>query len=227
MSPSKTLLIDVGNTAIKWQFNNVVHSVLAKDFELDLLPEAQSVFVSCVGDCDLLKALDNATFVKSSAQFVEFKSSYQVPTDLGVDRFLAMIGAIKRYPQQNLLIIDAGSALTFDLVFKNGEHQGGLIMPGLGVMRKSFQQFSTESLQLPLKPLADNTQDAWAFGTAQMLMSAINTQINQHLESIGDLLIVLTGGNAKIIALKIEHPIELCQDLVLEGLAKYAQTHSA
>jgi type III pantothenate kinase len=58
-----------------------------------------------------------------------------------------------------------------------------------------------------------------------MLISAINTQIERHLDDFGDLIVVLTGGDSKIIALRLNYQVKLHQNLVLEGLSNYAQTY--
>jgi type III pantothenate kinase len=220
----KTLFIDVGNTAVKWSYNGDYQSVAVTEFNPILLPKAKQIFVSCVGDKAKLESLKNITFVESQATFNTFKSAYKNADELGVDRFLAMIAAIDQYPNQTRLIIDAGSALTFDLVLADGTHQGGLIMPGLGKLRRSFDQFCTESQQLHNQKLGSNTSDAWACGTGQMFISVIDAQIAHYLDDFGDLVIVLTGGDSKIAALRIKHPCDLHQDLVLEGLSVYAQT---
>ncbi|MDC9727022.1 MAG: type III pantothenate kinase [Candidatus Thioglobus sp.] len=217
------LLIDIGNTLVKWLFKGEHRFALALDFDSKVLPKAERIYVACVGDRSLLKSLKNTRFVKSPAQFQQFKSAYGAPEDLGVDRFLAMIASIDQYPKQTRLIIDAGSALTFDLVLAGGEHQGGLIMPGLGVLRRSFIQFSNDSKQLTLEKSANNTKDAWEYGTAQMFMSVINQQIESYLEQYGDLQIILTGGDAKIIAYRLKHSVDIKPHLVLDGLALYAQ----
>lgn len=224
---NKTLLIDIGNTAIKWLFDGDYYSKLLDEFTLEDLPKAKRIFVSCVGDKALLEGLANVVFVESQAAFNTFKSAYDNADELGVDRFLAMIGAIELYPNQTRLIIDMGSALTFDLVLGNGEHQGGLIMPGLGKLRRSFDQFCTESQQLHQHKLGSNTSDAWACGTGQMFTSMIDTQIAHYLDEFGDLVVVLTGGDSKIAVLRIKYPCELHQELVLEGLSIYAQTLTA
>ncbi len=218
-----SILIDVGNTAIKWLFKGEYSSVLISDFSLDLLPKSERMLISCVGDKSLLKGLDKAVFVQSPAQFGQFVSAYQTPQTLGVDRFLAMIASIDQYPNQTRLIIDAGSALTFDLVLADGRHQGGLIMPGLVILRHSFAQFSSESKQLILKETANNTQHAWEYGTSQMFMSVIEQQIQTHLSQYGDLQVILTGGDAKIIAYRLQCSVVIKPHLVLDGLALYAQ----
>ena len=217
------LLIDIGNTAIKWCYNGQYKSVLVDDFSLDLLPESEKIFVSCVGDASLLDDLKGAIFVKSSESFQTFTTAYESASTLGVDRFLAMIGAINLYPNRTLLIVDAGSALTFDLVLNNGAHQGGLIMPGLAKLRQSFDQFCTESQQLHGKKLGLSTSQAWACGTGEMFISVINAQIEHHLEQFGDLLVVLTGGDGKIASLRVQHSCDFVPNLVLDGLAHYAK----
>jgi len=218
-----SLLIDVGNTAVKWLFKGEYGSALISDFSLDLLPKSEQMLISCVGDKSLLEGLDEAVFVQSPAQFGQFVSAYQIPQALGVDRFLAMIASIDQHPNQTRLIIDAGSALTFDLVLADGRHQGGLIMPGLGILRRSFAQFSSESKQLTLKETANNTHHAWEYGTAQMFMSVIEQQIQTHLSQYGDLQVILTGGDAKIIAYRLQCSVVIKPHLVLDGLALYAQ----
>jgi len=224
---STILFIDVGNTTVKWLFDGDYQSVSASKFNLTLLPESKQVFVSCVGDKSLLNGIKNVTFVESKDVFGTFKSSYENADELGIDRFLAMIATINQYPDQTRLIIDAGSALTFDLVLADGTHQGGLIMPGLGKLRRSFDQFCTESQQLHNHKLANNTSDAWACGTGQMFTSVINAQIVHYLDEFGDLVVVLCGGDSKLLALRLSHAVRLQPNLVLEGLFICAQTLTA
>ena len=222
-----SLYIDIGNTAVKWLFDGDYHSISATEFNIKLLPKARQVFVSCVGDRSLLDGVSGPIFVESQSAFKDFKSAYKNANELGVDRFLAMIGAIGQYPKQTRLIIDAGSALTFDLVLADDTHQGGLIMPGLGKLRRSFDQFCTESQQLHNQKLGSNTSDAWACGTGQMFTTMIDAQIEHYLHEFGDLVVVLTGGDSKVAALRIKHSCKLHQNLVLDGLSIYAQTLTA
>jgi len=217
------LFLDIGNTAVKWLFNGKYNSVLVSDFSVKLLPKADQIFASCVGDRSVLEGLENTVFVESASTFQQFVSAYNTPKELGVDRFLAMIASVDQYPSQTRLIIDAGSALTFDLVLADGKHKGGLIMPGLGVLRRSFKQFSSDSKHLELGQSANNTIDAWEYGTAQMLMSVINEQINNYLDQYGDLQIILTGGDAKMIGVRLNQQTQIKPNLVLDGLALYAQ----
>jgi type III pantothenate kinase len=218
------LLIDIGNSAIKWRYQGEYHSLPVKEFRLNLLPNASKIFVGCVGDKSILKGLNKVVFIKSQATFNVFKSAYAEPQDLGVDRFLAMVASIYQNPNKNLLIIDLGSALTFDLVLANGEHQGGLIMPGLSKLRRSFEVFSSNSKNITLAQIANNTADAWEYGTAQMLMSVIKSQIEYHQSKLGNLQIILTGGDAKMVAYRLNYQASIKPNLVIEGLYLYAQS---
>jgi type III pantothenate kinase len=222
-----SLYIDVGNTAVKWLFDGRYQSVKVTKFSPALLPEAKQVFVSCVGDASVLSVVKNAIFVESQPNFKTFKSAYENADELGVDRFLSMIAVIDQQPNQTRLVIDAGSALTFDLVLADGRHRGGLIMPGLGKLRRSFDKFCTESQQLHNHKLADNTSDAWTCGTGQMFTSVVNAQIEHYLDEFGDLVVVLSGGDSKLLALRLSHAVRLQPNLVLEGLSIYAQTLTA
>lgn len=227
MCPSN-LFIDVGNSAIKWRLGEEDnHSLLIDDFNLQLLPQFNQAWVSCVAHGEILKNLKNTHFVATESQFKTLKCAYKNPDELGSDRWLAMIAAIAIYPQQNLLLIDAGSALTFDLIINN-VHQGGLIMPGLSKLQGSFSQFAFD-LSPPTSdfstPFADNTQDAWNYGTLQMFFAAVDEQIRLNLQKYQELIILISGGNADIICAKSPHKIISHNNLVLDGLAEFAKYH--
>jgi len=216
------LFIDLGNSAIKWRFKDEYFSSALKYFNSNTLPKARKIWVSSVGDKTPLSTLTNVTFVTSKAKFGSFISAYKEPETLGVDRWLAMVAGVHKYPDQNLLVIDAGSALTFDVVLADGKHQGGLIMPGLGVLRAGFNQFTTNSVELKAENLADNTKEAWSFGTSKMFINAINGQINTYQSMYKDLVVILTGGDAKNIEPLIEGKTHVHQNLVLDGLIVYS-----
>ncbi len=216
------LFLDVGNTAVKWLFDGEYSSALAKGFDIAQLPQAEKVFVSCVGDKSILDGLANAVFVGSKPSLNNFQNAYKNSNELGVDRFLAILGGMSKHPSQNLLIVDIGSALTFDVVLADGKHQGGLIMPGISALRNSFDNFSTSCIKLKPGNIADNTKDAWSFGTTQMLINSIDRQIDIYLESYNDLTIMLTGGDADNIAPILSHKVELHKNLVLDALEQYS-----
>ena len=74
--------------------------------------------------------------------------------------------------------------------------------------------------------LSDNTHDAWEFGTAQMLMSVITSQLEYHQSKLSELQVVLAGGDAKMVAYRLNQSVIIKQNLVLEGLVLYAQSYN-
>lgn len=141
-----TILIDIGNTAIKWQLREsgqVTHRGSGELSELTRWLESleclsrQQVAVSCVKDDSFVRELqealaqlgcDNAVFAKSAAVHADVKNAYANPSALGVDRWLAVL-ALKSLGQERGIVVDVGTACTID-VLENGHHVGGFILPG-------------------------------------------------------------------------------------------------
>ena len=131
-----SLFIDIGNSAIKWRTcDSEVFTQEVDLFSLKLLPKANSVWLSTVAHPNIVQGIktqfSNVKLVEALKQHGRLTLSYDDPSKLGVDRFLAMLGALERFPNSPLLVIDAGSAVTFDVIDAKGMHQGGLIMPGI------------------------------------------------------------------------------------------------
>ena len=144
------LFIDIGNSAVKWRtLDSKVFSQSVDKFSEKSLPDTQSIWLSAVAHPEIVKAIEmeltDVEVVRSLSHFGSLTIAYKEPLDLGSDRFLAMLGALKHFPNRNLLIIDIGSALTIDVVNDIGEHQGGMIMPGLDALRGSFAKFATNN----------------------------------------------------------------------------------
>ena len=179
------LFIDIGNSAVKWRTHETeVFSQNIDTFSLKSLPKADTVWVSAVAHTNILEAIKtkytNVKEVHSLKQSGKLTLAYKDSSKFGVDRFLAMLGALEHFPNDHLLIIDVGSAVTFDVINNKGEHQGGLIMPGLKALRESFSKFSTNDLTLKSTSLKTNTEEAWQSGTHAMLISSINNQIEDY-----------------------------------------------
>ena len=137
------LYVDIGHSAVKWRTHDSnVFSQSVDKFSEKSLPATLSIWLSAVAHPEIVEAINlkfsDVEVVKSLSNFGSLTIAYKEPLDLGSDRFLAMLGALKHFPDRNLLIIDVGSALTIDVVNDSGEHKGGLIMPGLKAIRGSF-----------------------------------------------------------------------------------------
>ena len=149
------LFVDIGHSAVKWRtLDSEVFSQSVNNFSLKSLPKNQSIWLSAVAHPEIVKAIEmeftDVEVVRSVSHFGSLTIAYKEPFDLGSDRFLAMLGALKYFPDRNLLIIDVGSARTIDVGNDSGEHLGGVIMPGLEAIRGSFAKFATKQPELKL-----------------------------------------------------------------------------
>ena len=228
MSQSK-IFIDIGNSAIKWRTTESnVYSKSVDKFLLNTLPQADTAWVSAVANLNIAEDLethfDEVHLVHTQNKFNNLKISYDDSSSLGSDRFFAMIGAMEHFPKKPLLVIDIGSAMTFDVINEDGYHQGGLIMPGLGVLRKSFSKFETTDISTNFAGLANNTKDAWKSGTQVMLLSSINDQIEKFNEMFSDGIVTICGGLVNEIKNELPEPVQIFDNLVLDGLECYSQT---
>ena len=223
------IFIDIGNSAVKWRTHETeVFSQNVDAFSSKLLPEADTVWVSAVAHTDIVESIKTGyTNVKQAHSLKEsgkLTLAYKDSSKLGVDRFLAMLGALEHFPNEHLLIIDVGSAVTFDVINNKGEHQGGLIMPGLKALRESFSKFSTNDLALKSTSLKTNTEEAWQSGTHAMLISSINNQIQDYKSKHLDGVVLICGGIVKEVLSELPNTINYFDNLVLDGLESYSKS---
>ena len=223
------IFIDIGNSAVKWRTHEAeVFSQNIDTFSLKLLPKADTVWVSAVAHTNILEAIKteytNVKEVHSLKQSGKLTLAYKDSSKLGVDRFLAMLGALEHFPNEHLLIIDVGSAVTFDVINNKGEHQGGLIMPGLKALRESFSKFSTNDLALKSTSLKTNTEEAWQSGTHAMLISSINNQIEDYQSKYPNGEVLICGGIVKEVISELPNTINFFDNLVLDGLESYSKS---
>ena len=223
------LFVDIGHSAIKWRtLDSEVFSQSVNNFSPKSLPNNQSIWLSAVAHPEIVKAIEmefsDVEVVKSLSHFSSLTIAYKEPLDLGSDRFLAMLGALKHFPDRNMLIIDVGSALTIDVVNDNGEHQGGLIMPGLEALRGSFAKFATNNQNLNSSSLQSSTDEAWLSGTQAMLISSIKEQITGFESEQSDGIGILTGGGIRYLLSELPETVNYFDNLVLDGLESYSKS---
>ena len=223
------LYIDIGNSAIKWRTSDSkVFSEDIENFSITALNPSNVAWLSAVAHSDIAQEISThfKTFniIKPHKRFGNLTLSYDDASMLGADRFSAMLGAINHFPNNPLLVIDIGSAITFDVVDKTGLHHGGLIMPGIKALRGSFEKFKTSDLSIGLKGYANNTDDAWKQGTYAMMISAINYQIESFQSNFNDGVVSACGGLAKEFKKELPKSIKLFDNLVLDGLESYSQS---
>jgi len=223
------IYIDIGNSAVKWRtLESDVYSKNVDEFLTSTLPQADSAWVSAVANLDIVEDLKSLFkefhLVDSQKKCNNLVVAYDDPSSLGSDRFFAMLGAMNQFSKKPLLVIDIGSAMTFDVINGDGIHQGGLIMPGLAALRISFSKFETTDLTTNIDGLARNTTDAWKNGTRAMLISSINDQIEKFNEIYSDGIVTICGGFVEEIKNELPKSVQIFDNLVLDGLECYSKT---
>ena len=195
------------------------------------------VLVSNVGGDDVENTLtrwisDNwkivPEFVCSSKKGWGVTNAYAHPGELGVDRWVGLVAAYKTL-NNACCIVDAGTAVTVDALDQRGQHRGGVILPGLALMRRSLLEQtskirSAEGTQS--FALGQNTGEAVASGTAFALLAGVERAVNEVERVLATLpVVVVTGGDADFIAAGLSRGCRVEQDLVLNGLLFMARSH--
>jgi type III pantothenate kinase len=155
---------------------------------------------------------------------------YQTPETLGKDRLAAAVGANELFPDQNLLIIDAGTAITYDLVSEKNQYIGGNISPGLEMRFKALNHFTGK---LPLVGYKDdfemigrNTIDAIRAGVQNGILYEIAQTIDFFNRNYRNLHIIMTGGDSNFFDKKLNYSIFVHFNLTLIGLNRILE-HNA
>ena len=231
--PAPWLLLDVGNTAIKWRLADAhglqnpsgVADAAASLCQSVKTYEWQAVALSSVAgeaaDTALLAALQTIRSApvwqaRAETSCLGLVSSYSEPGRMGVDRWLAMLGA-RNVCAGPLCVIDAGTAVTLDLVAAQGSHEGGYILPGTDLMRRALTadtgRIQVDALDAPTLAPGNDTQTCVSAGGWRAVIGAVQSVLADYPEHRA----LLTGGLAPVLLemglSAAHHP-----NLVMEGL---------
>jgi type III pantothenate kinase len=244
------LLLDVGNSRIKWgvldagmirRSGHIARQRLAEQGLAALtsrLPrDVDTALVSNVAGASFATRLSGVIgmhcgvdvhFARSERSACGVVNSYRQPRRLGVDRWVAMIGAWTEIGS-TCLVVDAGTALTLDALDSNGRHLGGQIIPGTGLMAASLANETSDIPGIRRKApggergtdvFADTTAGAVAQGALNAVVAAVERATRMLNDSVGKPTIVLTGGDASRILRSLDGAVVHRPHLVLQGLAR-------
>jgi type III pantothenate kinase len=150
------------------------------------------------------------------------ENCYETKETLGKDRLAAVVGGNFLYPNTNLLVVDAGTAITYDIMDKQGQYLGGNISAGLQMRFKALNYFTN---QLPLLDPVDhiplfgrNTKEAILVGVQNGLLFEVDSTIEHYRGPYPGLKVLLTGGDAKFFENKLKSIIFVVSNLVMIGL---------
>ncbi|MDH5518618.1 MAG: type III pantothenate kinase [Gammaproteobacteria bacterium] len=245
MTVDAVLCIDVGNSRLKWGLCNLSTLNFKQQGVLDLNQVSVDDLTGCFGDMEACPVWCSSVagagvlhlltdwFAKhwsvaiNSAQgaLAEYHrlNAYKTASELGLDRWLAMI-AIDNITDESFCIIDAGTAITIDVVIA-GLHKGGVIMPGIQLMLKALQA-NTENIGSALGSyvsLADNTADAVESGVIDNIVGGIERALSRIQTICPDIIVMITGGDAERIAQLSDMNLIIESNAVMKGLGVVAR----
>ncbi|WP_460217866.1 type III pantothenate kinase [Psychroserpens sp. MEBiC05023] len=231
------LIVDVGNTYVKFAVYNqskLKEKIVGElnDFQaiaLDVLkehPAINSAIVSSVGrlkssHVDVLKA--EIEVIELSHQLkLPFKNLYATPTTLGVDRIALVSASVEQFPDHNVLIIDAGTCITYDFININNEYLGGAISPGIRLRYRTLNNLTANlpllDTEMPKDILGDSTHNSIHSGVVIGVLKEIDGIIDEYVKKYSDLTVILTGGDAKFLSNQLKNSIFANSNFLLEGL---------
>ena len=245
------LLVDIGNTSIKWgsckagelvTTDRFVHrdsrvtEQLTRYWTSLQLPD--EVFIANVAGEQLAEALTAWTqqqwsltprFASTTDTACGVTNAYSVAADLGVDRWAALIGAHHHF-RDAVCIVDCGTAITVDVLAANGHHQGGVILPGVELLEQVVQKDTAgvgPATEMQVANLfANNTGEGVHSGAVYMAVAAIDRIVNDISASQDqDFKVVITGGDAGTMLPLLARSAHHDPALVLKGLAILAGEH--
>ncbi len=229
--------VDFGNTRIKiglfknQKLSDIFRvSTLSETAELLMASSVENAIVASVSLSNE-EISEKLNFLKSLV-FLDYntplpiKNNYETPETLGYDRIAAAVGANLRFPDQNCLIIDIGTAIKYDLVSDQNAFEGGIISPG---RRMRFNALHTFTKKLPLldnfeipELIGHSTETCMTSGVMNGLSAEINGIIDEYLKKL-KLRVLICGGDAPYFETKIKYPTFATPNLVLEGLNRILQ----
>lgn len=231
------LVIDIGNTRTKFSLfhrGSLMLTVAVKNFgrpDVERLcaeyPDLELAILSSTRDYpeELNEILTNRFrffTILDERTPIPLKNLYKTPGTLGKDRLAVAVGGNYLFPEENLLIIDAGTAITFDVVTSGGEYIGGNISPGLDMRFKALNHFTG---RLPLAGsqdtwsyFGDNTMSAVIAGVQNGILFEVEAYIEHFKKNYKKNKVIFTGGDAKFFDSKVKNSFFVDLNLVSTGL---------
>jgi len=231
------LVVDGGNTLVKtavFQKNTLLDKQVFKkeDFfrNFQILqkkyPEIENSILSNVTslDFELENTLKNAYSLlrMDDALMLPFKNKYATPETLGKDRIALVAAAVSFYPGRNVLVIDAGTCITYDFKTKEEVYLGGAISPGKEMRFNSLHKFTANLPLVTSKPEAElignSTESSILSGIINGIRMELKGTIETYSSKFEDLTVIFTGGDSQVLSIPLKNSIFANSNFLLEGL---------
>ena len=241
MNSSLRLTVDIGNTSTKlaiWSAGQIVDKKRVEKISRHTIEELVSatsnhkikdVIVSSVKNggwneetVDLKYRCENFRVVHLSSNMpLPIKIDYKTPNTLGSDRIAALIGAQFIEPDENILVVDAGTAVTYDFISLSGHFEGGNIAPGISMRLNALHSYTSALPEVnvdgPLPLMGQSTDEAMRAGAIYGLVAEIESYRKWLSFNNQSIKVILTGGDSQLLGRLIEGCI-VEPDLVMIGL---------
>ena len=231
MSSKSNFIIDIGNSRIKSsevQDNKILESKTWEQLEslVEALPKNKKTIICSVkhNSEQIKNIFGDEVFIFNNHSKLPIHINYFTPQTLGYDRIASVVGAQYLFPSEDLLIIDAGSCITYDLLIKNS-FEGGLISPGFKMRLKAMHEMTGQlpdvtekSDQYTWELIGKSTASCMISGAKNGLKNEINGIISQLKEKYAALRILMTGGDAVLFENNLKGSIFMCSNLIPLGL---------
>lgn len=234
MAKEGNIIVDVGNSSIKTA--KFVGANLVERNIRYTLQEVLDTYSS--GNYDWIFSSVGSSIEEILALFGEFDPlllkketplpisiDYDTPETLGMDRLAAAVGGHFLYPEKNVLIIDAGTCITYDIVTAKGVFLGGVISPGLKMRMSAMNHYthqlpdiSEEWEQVISRTPGKSTKECLLNGSVTAIIHEMNGFLTSFNKEYADLVVVLTGGDGPYFESNLKAPIFADLNLVLTGL---------
>ncbi|WP_425076834.1 type III pantothenate kinase [Psychroserpens sp. S379A] len=231
------LIIDVGNTYVKLAVfhNNVLFEKLTVEYNeflktalkiLEKYPIISKGVISSVGklkskDVQIVASKINLLLLDSNTR-LPFKNSYKTPKTLGVDRIALVAASVDQHSNNNVLIIDAGTCITYDFITDKNEYLGGAISPGVRLRYHSLHNLTANlpllDSKLPESLIGKSTDSSIHSGVIFGVLKEIDGVINEYNKKYSDLTVILTGGDTNFLSKQLKNGIFANSNFLLEGL---------
>jgi type III pantothenate kinase len=224
------LTLDIGNTRIKYQYwnldgNPLTNGEVTEFWQIEnLLLDVEAMSFCNVRGVSLpnFKNYIGSVLEVNGKIKLPFQSAYKTPETLGSDRIAAVAGACRLYSQKNVLCIDAGTCIKFDLIDSEGIYHGGSISPGLAMRYKALNHYTGRLPEVMHRSFDDicglSTEESILCGVQQGFLGETEFRIAAFKEKYSDLTVIITGGDAQFLANRLKTMIFAEPMLVHHGL---------
>ncbi|MDX1278198.1 type III pantothenate kinase [Oceanihabitans sediminis] len=239
------LIIDVGNSFVKLAVfqedeiifqSSVVENAFEKEFKnfLKKFSKVDKCIISSVGNLDeeALKLIKHSlkVVVLNAETKLPFKNLYATPKTLGVDRLALVSAAVQQFPKKDVLVIDAGTCVTYDFISAENKYLGGAISPGIQMRYSALNNLTAKlpllKKEMPKNIIGNSTDSSIHSGVVFGVLNEIDGVLGSYKKKYPHLTVILTGGDANFLSKQLKNSIFANSNFLLQGLNFILQHNS-